>query len=133
MGQIVAKAFRLTYTFGRSRRATPPWITPEQIAEMRRIYLSTPPGYHVDHIVPLRNALVCGLNVPWNLQVLPGKCNLAKSNTTWPDSPFENLELFSPVQKELLFTPDKQLQPSFGGGRKIKALTQPSIMNYSLF
>lgn len=75
--------------------ATPPWITKEQIDQMRRFYLNCPRGHHVDHIVPLAGGLACGLHVPWNLQYLPSKVNLYKSNKTWPDQPYEQKEMFS--------------------------------------
>lgn len=79
--------------------ATPSWITGPMIDEMRWLYLNCPPGKHVDHIVPLTSNLVCGLHVPWNLQWLPDKTNLVKSNHMWPGHPCETVEMF-PVDIE---------------------------------
>jgi hypothetical protein len=66
---------------------TPKWLTKEQKAEIeqfywlaRDLYVSTGELYNVDHIVPLQGENVCGLHVPWNLQVLPSDVNIAKGN-----------------------------------------------------
>ena len=69
------------------REATPPWLSREQKAQIRELYKiaitmtkTTGEQYVVDHIVPLRSELVCGLHVPWNLRVIPQQENLLKSN-----------------------------------------------------
>jgi 5-methylcytosine-specific restriction endonuclease McrA len=49
--------------------------------EIRAIYAACPDGSEVDHIVPLRGRLVCGLHVPWNLQYLTSDKNRRKGNT----------------------------------------------------
>lgn len=71
----------------RNRQATPKWLSKEhkqQIADtyelMRDCRSVTGEDYHVDHIVPLKGENICGLHVPWNLQVLPGYVNISKSN-----------------------------------------------------
>jgi hypothetical protein len=69
------------------REATPPWLTRKQKSEIRQLYQiaitmtqTTGEQYVVDHIVPLRSDLVCGLHVPWNLRVITQEENLKKSN-----------------------------------------------------
>ena len=63
---------------GRLRKAMPVWA--DRLA-IRDIYRNRPEGMHVDHIVPIRGELVCGLHVESNLQYLPGEINMKKSNS----------------------------------------------------
>lgn len=68
-------------------KATPNWLTIDDFIEIEELYtcaqmfkLYTGQDYHVDHIVPLQGKNVCGLHVPWNLQVITAKENLSKHN-----------------------------------------------------
>jgi hypothetical protein len=73
--------------------ATPKWLNAWQIMEMAFMYQKardlrekTGLSYHVDHIVPLKGSnryyyhAVCGLHVPWNLQILEDDLNVWKNN-----------------------------------------------------
>ena len=71
----------------RKKQAQPPWLTEEHINQIKAKYKNskrmkklTGILHHVDHIVPLKGENVCGLHVPWNLQVIPAKHNLEKNN-----------------------------------------------------
>jgi len=67
----------------RVRQATPAWVNE---AEIFQICLDCPPGYHIDHIIPIKGFTpegypVSGLNIPANMQYLPARENLQKGNT----------------------------------------------------
>jgi len=69
--------------------ATPAWANKERIAMFYQVALKltdeTGIRHEVDHIVPLRSKIVCGLHWEGNLQVLTKTENARKSNRTWPD------------------------------------------------
>lgn len=77
----------------RNRVAKPKWLSAEQMKAIHEIYkdmrtrnrVAGKIEYHVDHVVPLNGETVCGLHVPWNLEVVKAKDNIAKSNayTDW--------------------------------------------------
>lgn len=64
----------------------PPWLNRAQKFEIRCIYAYRNAlrklglNYEVDHIVPLQGELVCGLHVPWNLQIITAQENRLKNN-----------------------------------------------------
>jgi hypothetical protein len=68
----------------RKLRATPPWA---DYWSIQIIYEACPAGYQVDHIVPLKSPIVCGLHTVANLQYLSASENARKNNRTWPDMP----------------------------------------------
>jgi hypothetical protein len=74
-------------------KATPLWADLDAI---KKIYaLAARTGMHVDHRIPLRGRLVCGLHVPENLQLLEPAENLKKNNKFDPDEhrePILNLQ-----------------------------------------
>jgi len=72
-------------------RAKPSWLTREHRKQIGAIYkeafrLSAETGvaYQVDHIVPLRGKVVCGLHVPWNLRVITAYENQTRPRV-WRD------------------------------------------------
>jgi len=74
----------------KKRNATPPWLTEFHYNQIQDIYahardceLVSGTKYHVDHIIPIQGENVCGLHVPWNLQVLPADINISKSNRVY--------------------------------------------------
>ncbi len=72
------------------KHAIPPWSDPEKI---RAIYAEARQRneagekVHVDHVIPLKNPLVCGLHTPDNLEIIPALDNWSKNNRHWPDMP----------------------------------------------
>lgn len=77
----------------KKKSAQPKWLSKEDKVKISEFYktrntLISETGimHHVDHIIPLQHKSVCGLHVPWNLQILTEEANLSKSNkfkTDW--------------------------------------------------
>jgi hypothetical protein len=68
------------------KQATPPWITSkmleqiEQIKQVARELSANGLQYEIDHIYSLNGINSCGLNVPWNLQIISATENKQKKN-----------------------------------------------------
>jgi hypothetical protein len=69
-------------------KATPLWANFEKItqiyAESIKISQQTGIEHHVDHVIPLKSKLVCGLHCETNLKILEGGENLRKNNKFVP-------------------------------------------------
>lgn len=71
----------------RVRKATPKWLTEDQKQQILLFYekariltLKTGVKHEVDHVHPINGVNVCGLHVPWNLQVITKAANVSKGN-----------------------------------------------------
>ena len=64
--------------------ATPPWADLDAIKsiyeERDRLTRETGQSWHVDHIIPLNGANICGLHCEQNLQIITASENARKSN-----------------------------------------------------
>lgn len=71
--------------------ATPSWANHAAILDLYRqaaeLTKKTGIAWHVDHVVPIRSRLVCGLHCESNMRVIEGRENIRKSNRFWPDMP----------------------------------------------
>lgn len=65
--------------------ALPSWADMEKIRELYAV--ARRERKHVDHIVPLKSKIVCGLHCEANLRILDPKENRIKNNRYWPDMP----------------------------------------------
>jgi len=71
----------------RKKNATPIWLADHHKRKIDQMYVSADKmskelgqRYQVDHIIPLQSDTVCGLHVPWNLQLLSVEANQSKGN-----------------------------------------------------
>lgn len=68
----------------RRRACQAPWADEDKIqaiyAEARRLTVETGIEHHVDHIIPIKGDIVCGLHVETNLRIVPAAENLRKKN-----------------------------------------------------
>ena len=69
--------------------STPPWVDVSALralqAQAAEITQRTGVLHVLDHIVPIRHPRVCGLTVPWNLQIITNLQNNSKGNKWCPE------------------------------------------------
>lgn len=64
-----------------AKQAKPKWLDEWQRFYIEELYdIAKRRNLEVDHVIPLKHKLVCGLHVPWNLQLLTRSENAVKSN-----------------------------------------------------
>ena len=83
-GKVLAKLRRRQTA---KQNALPAWLSKGQLSEMEELDTTaalltrhSDEPYQVDHIIPLLGKGVCGLHVPWNLQIMTGCANRKKRN-----------------------------------------------------
>ena len=87
-------AANYVHTRRRGLRSRPPWQKQYTKAfaqlrkEARKLTNKHNEQYVLDHIIPIKHTKVCGLHVPWNIQVIPKLENDRKRNM-W-DGTYEN-------------------------------------------
>lgn len=71
-------------------QAIPPWLTEMDMKKIEEIYKKAAElGLTVDHEIPLQGKGICGLHVPWNLQLLSRSANSSKGNKFKHDIPIK--------------------------------------------
>ena len=75
----IMAAFASSYRAARLN-ATPLWVEKSAIKCLFAYSASKPTPHNVDHVIPLKNKDVCGLNCLDNLEVIPFHDNMVKNN-----------------------------------------------------
>jgi hypothetical protein len=73
------------------KKAVPKWASKEAMQSFYDAAIketkATGEKWSVDHIVPLKSPLVCGLHCEYNMQIMRFSDNSKKGNRHWPDMP----------------------------------------------
>ena len=74
------RAFTLWNTTKKRHTKIPPWVKITDFLSVCAKVIAAGPDYELDHEIPLKGKLVCGLHVPGNLRVVLKSINHAKHN-----------------------------------------------------
>lgn len=74
------RAFNLWGSTKKRGTKIPPWVAITDFVPLCRKALKLGPEYVLDHVIPLKHPLVCGLHVPANLRVVRRATNDKKGN-----------------------------------------------------